>query len=88
MPRAILCVLDSFGIGGAEDAERFGDAGSDTLGHIAEACAAGKGDREGLRSGLLTLPNMDRLGLGAASLLSNGTAATEVPLSRFSMATA
>ncbi len=75
MPRAILCVLDSFGIGGAEDAERFGDAGSDTLGHIAEACAAGKGDREGLRSGLLRLPNMDRLGLGAASLLSNGTAA-------------
>lgn len=75
MPRAILCVLDSFGIGGAEDAERFGDAGSDTLGHIAEACAAGKGDREGLRSGLLQLPNMDRLGLGAASLLSNGTAA-------------
>jgi phosphopentomutase len=75
MPRAILCVLDSFGIGGAEDAERFGDAGSDTLGHIAEACVAGKGDREGLRSGPLTLPNMDRLGLGAASLLSNGTAA-------------
>lgn len=75
MPRAILCVLDSFGIGGAEDAERFGDAGSDTLGHIAEACAVGKGDREGLRSGLLKLPNMDRLGLGAASQLSNGTAA-------------
>ncbi|WP_346900355.1 phosphopentomutase [uncultured Roseibium sp.] len=75
MPRAILCVLDSFGIGGAEDAERFGDAGSDTLGHIAEACAVGKGDKEGLRSGLLRLPNMDRLGLGAASLLSNGTAA-------------
>ncbi|MBD1544776.1 phosphopentomutase [Roseibium aggregatum] len=75
MPRAILCVLDSFGIGGAEDAERFGDAGSDTLGHIAEACAVGKGDRKGLRSGLLKLPNMDRLGLGAASLLSNGTAA-------------
>jgi len=75
MPRAILCVLDSFGIGGAEDADRFGDAGSDTLGHIAEACAAGKGDRDGLRSGPLRLPNMDRLGLGAASRLSNGKAA-------------
>lgn len=51
MSRAILCVLDSFGIGGAADAADFGDAGSDTLGHIAERCAAGDGDREGLRSG-------------------------------------
>lgn len=75
MPRAILCVLDSFGIGGAADADRFGDAGSDTLGHIAEACAAGQGDLAGLRSGPLRLPNMDRLGLGAASLASNGKAA-------------
>jgi phosphopentomutase len=75
MPRAILCVLDSFGIGGAADADRFGDAGSDTLGHIAEACAAGQGDLAGVRSGPLRLPNMDRLGLGAASLASNGKAA-------------
>ncbi|WP_299475216.1 phosphopentomutase [uncultured Roseibium sp.] len=72
MPRAILCVLDSFGIGGAADAEAFGDVGSDTLGHIAEYCAQGKGDRDGLRSGLLQLPNMDRLGLGAAGRLSTG----------------
>ncbi|MBO6754882.1 MAG: phosphopentomutase [Roseibium sp.] len=75
MPRAILCVLDSFGIGGAADAARFGDAGSDTLGHIAEHCASGKGDRAGLRDGPLRLPNMDRLGLGAASKNSNGKAA-------------
>lgn len=75
MPRAILCVLDSFGIGGAADAARFGDAGSDTLGHIAEHCASGKGDRAGLREGPLRLPNMDRLGLGAASKNSNGKAA-------------
>ncbi|ADZ72105.1 phosphopentomutase [Polymorphum gilvum] len=81
MPRAILCVLDSFGIGGAEDAARFGDAGSDTLGHIAQACAAGGGDRPGLRSGLLRLPNMDRLGLGAAARLSTGR---EVPGLNFS----
>ncbi|MFN4009240.1 MAG: phosphopentomutase [Pannonibacter sp.] len=72
MPRAILVVLDSFGIGGAEDADRFGDAGSDTLGHIAARCAAGEGDKAGLRSGLLTLPNMSRLGLGAAAKLSTG----------------
>ncbi|MEJ8476216.1 phosphopentomutase [Roseibium algae] len=75
MARAILCVLDSFGIGGAADASSFGDAGSDTLGHIAEACATGKADRVGLRSGPLHVPNMDRLGLGRASLLSNGKAA-------------
>lgn len=75
MSRAILCVLDSFGIGGARDAERFGDTGSDTLGHIAEACAEGRGDKAGLRAGPLKLPNMDRLGLGAASRLSNGKAA-------------
>lgn len=72
MPRAILCVLDSFGIGGAADAAAFGDAGSDTLGHIAECCARGEGDREGLRSGPLSVPNMDRLGLGAAGRLSTG----------------
>ncbi|MHB1111264.1 MAG: phosphopentomutase, partial [Devosia sp.] len=44
-----------------------------TLGHIAEVCAAGKGDRDGLRKGLLSLPNLDALGLGAAAKLSTGT---------------
>ncbi|MEP1932028.1 MAG: phosphopentomutase [Roseibium sp.] len=72
MPRAILCVLDSFGIGGAADAAAFGDTGSDTLGHIAQYCADGRGDKEGLRSGPLSLPNMDKLGLGAAGRLSTG----------------
>ncbi|MBO0345672.1 phosphopentomutase [Roseibium sp. CAU 1637] len=72
MSRAILCVLDSFGIGGAADAADFGDAGSDTLGHIAKACAEGRGDQEGLREGPLHLPNLDRLGLGAAARLSTG----------------
>lgn len=80
MARAILCVLDSFGIGGAEDAARFGDAGSDTLGHIAAACASGQGDREGLRSGPLHLPNLNRLGLGAAALLSTGSPAAGLPV--------
>jgi phosphopentomutase len=68
MSRAFLFVLDSFGIGGAEDAARFGDAGSNTFGHIYEACAAGKGDRKGLRSGPLALPNMMSLGLGHAAV--------------------
>ena len=72
MKRAFLLVMDSFGIGGAEDARAFGDAGSDTLGHIAAACADGRGDRDGLRSGPLKLPNLTRLGLGAAAQASTG----------------
>lgn len=70
MSRAIICVLDSVGCGGAPDAEAFGDAGSNTLGHIAEACAAGRAD-EG-RSGLLQMPNLDALGLGRAITLASG----------------
>lgn len=59
MPRAILCILDSFGIGGAPDASDYGDTGADTLGHIAANYQ-------------LSLPNMDALGLGAAAKLSTG----------------
>ena len=72
MPRAILAILDSFGIGGAPDAADYGDAGADTLGHIAQACAEGGGDRVGLRLGPLQLPNLSALGLGAAAALSTG----------------
>jgi phosphopentomutase len=72
MPRAIILVLDSFGIGGAEDAARFGDEGADTFGHIAEVCAAGGGDRPGLRAGPLRLPNLGRLGLAQAAAASTG----------------
>ncbi len=73
MKRAFLLVMDSVGIGGAEDADHFGDTGADTLGHIAAACAAGRGNRDDLRSGPLTLPNLTRLGLGAAAKASTGT---------------
>ncbi|QEL23447.1 phosphopentomutase [Bosea sp. F3-2] len=72
MARALLIVLDSVGCGGAADAAAYGDAGSDTLGHIAEACADGRGDREGLRSGPLQLPNLARLGLAHACEASTG----------------
>jgi phosphopentomutase len=74
MARAFLFVLDSFGIGGAPDALAYGDAGSDTLGHIAEACAAGKAEIAGRRSGPLRLPNLARLGLAEAALLASGRA--------------
>lgn len=72
MARAILIVLDSVGCGGAEDAHLYGDTGADTLGHIADACAAGGGDREGLRKGPLALPNLVRLGLAHAYEASTG----------------
>ena len=72
MARAFIFVLDSLGIGGAGDAGLFGDAGADTLGHIAAECAAGRGDRDGLRAGPLRLANMDRFGLGAAAEASTG----------------
>ena len=64
MTRAIILVLDSFGIGATADAEAFGDAGADTFGHIAEARAA---------SGRpLQLPNLERLGLFHAAHESTG----------------
>jgi phosphopentomutase len=72
MPRAIVCLLDSVGIGGAPDAAAYDDVGANTAGHIAEWAAAGKADRPGLRSGLLHVPHMDAMGLGAAIKLSTG----------------
>jgi phosphopentomutase len=70
--RALLMVLDSVGIGGAPDAVAYGDVGSDTLGHIAERCAEGAGDRAGLRGGPLRLPNLAALGIGLACEASSG----------------
>ncbi|KAE9541942.1 phosphopentomutase [Ursidibacter maritimus] len=72
MKRVFIMMLDSFGIGYTEDAEKFGDKGSNTLGHIAEQCAAGKAD-DHRRSGLLKLPNMNKLGLGLAAQESSGS---------------
>jgi len=72
MARALVLVLDSVGIGAAPDARQYGDEGSDTVGHIAEACARGAADRAGLRSGPLRLPNLARLGLGEACRLATG----------------
>ncbi|MEY2519892.1 MAG: phosphopentomutase [Verrucomicrobiota bacterium] len=50
--RALLLVLDSVGIGGAPDADEYGDAGANTLSHIFE------------RIPDLQLPNLCSLGLG------------------------
>ena len=59
--RAIILMLDSVGIGGAEDAAKFGDTGADTLGHIARA------------NGGLQIPNLVSLGLAKAAQASTGS---------------
>jgi phosphopentomutase len=64
--RAIIAVLDSFGIGSAPDAARFGDSGANTFGHIAKACAAGAADGKD-RTGPLAIPHLLSLGLGRAA---------------------
>jgi phosphopentomutase len=68
--RAFLIVMDSVGCGGAPDAAAFGDAGSNTLAHIARACAEGRAETG--RSGPLRMPHLDALGLGAAVRLASG----------------
>lgn len=75
MTRAFLIVMDSVGCGGAPDADRFfndgqPDTGANTLAHIAQACA--KGGVQGRKDRELALPNLDRLGLGAAIRLASG----------------
>lgn len=77
MPRALLLVMDSLGIGGAADADRYfngvtPDSGANTLGHIAEACADGHCDARGTNSGALALPNLVSLGLGQVAALATG----------------
>ncbi len=72
MARAFILVLDSFGIGAAPDADKFGDVGSDTLGHIADWCADGNTSEDRPNAGKLSLPNMSKLGLGKAAELATG----------------
>lgn len=74
MSRAFILVLDSLGVGGAPDAADYGDEGANTLGHIAERCAAADADRAGVRHGLLRLPHLAALGLGEACRAATGSA--------------
>ncbi|MFQ5549437.1 MAG: phosphopentomutase [Woeseia sp.] len=66
MGRAVILMMDSLGIGSTADAERFGDAGSNTLGSIARFRASGDD------GGGLDLPNLSRLGLMHAACESSG----------------
>jgi len=88
MARAFLVVMDSVGCGGAPDAADFGDAGSNTLAHIARECAAGRADVG--RSGPLHMPHLDGLGLGAAVRLASAAATPGLavaPVGRWGAAT-
>jgi phosphopentomutase len=53
MPRAAVIVMDACGVGALPDADEYGDAGANTLGHLSE------------RVGGLDLPTLQRLGLGS-----------------------
>lgn len=70
--RIHLIVMDSVGIGEAPDADKFGDVGSDTLGHIAEKMNG------------LNMPNMSALGLGNIRDIQ-GLAKTEKPKAFYGM---
>ncbi|HJW42569.1 MAG TPA: phosphopentomutase [Rhizomicrobium sp.] len=76
--RAIIGVLDSFGLGSAPDAARFGDAGANTFGHIARACAEGLARPSG-KSGPLDIPNLLSLGLGLAAGSADPAVAMPAP---------
>ena len=79
MSRAFILVLDSLGVGGAPDATVYGDEGANTLGHIAERCAAGDADRAGRRLGPLRMPHLTALGLGEACRAATGIMPAAMP---------
>ena len=53
MPKCILIVIDSLGVGEAPDAELYGDKGTNTFGNVSKA------------NGGLELPTFEKLGFGA-----------------------
>jgi phosphopentomutase len=70
IPRVILLVLDSVGIGTAPDAAAYGDEAANTLGHIDQAV------------GGIALPNLGRLGIGNVVALA-GTPPAAAPLGAY-----
>lgn len=69
--RVILIVLDSLGVGELPDAQRYGDKGADTLGHIARECPG------------LAIPNLQKLGFGNVPGAAGGKFAVAHPLGAF-----
>jgi len=63
--KAVILVLDSFGIGYAPDADKFGDTGANTFASIARVFQQNKGRQ-------LALPNLTSLGLVRAAKAAAG----------------
>lgn len=72
MAKAIILMMDSFGVGGAKDAAAFGDAGANTFLHIAQ-------NYPEFGENGLELPNLEALGLANAGELASGVRAPLVP---------
>ena len=68
--RIFTIVLDSLGIGEMTDSKDYGDAGANTLGHIAEYTER------------LNIPNLQKLGIGNLCQLK-GVQAVEKPLGKY-----
>ncbi len=71
--RVFGIVLDSVGTGAAPDADKFGDVGSDTLGHVGE-----------FYEGNLDIPNLQKLGISnLRETPIEGVAAADKPLAYY-----
>lgn len=68
--RIFTIIIDSLGIGAMEDAEKYGDTGADTLGHIADSVEK------------FNIPNLQKLGLANLHPMKNVKAA-EKPLAYY-----
>ncbi|MEA2580523.1 MAG: phosphopentomutase [Actinomycetota bacterium] len=73
--RVCLIVCDSWGVGDAPDADRYGDFGSNTLGNVAAAV------------GGLRIPNVEALGLGSITTIEGVAPGTAASGSAFGRAT-
>jgi len=71
MKKAVIMVLDSFGIGSAPDADQFGDSGANTFASIARVFARERGRQ-------LQLPNLAKLGLVKAGFAASSEIAAVV----------
>ncbi len=68
--RVTIIVLDSLGVGALPDAEDYGDAGADTLGHIEDRYA-------------LDIPNLRKLGMGNIQGAAGGRLSVDSPTGAF-----
>ena len=71
MKRVVLIVMDSMGVGALPDAEKYGDKGADTFGHIV------------LENSNFEIPNLRELGLGNIPGVADGKLKIDEPVGDF-----